>query len=171
MTIAFAALAIFSPLIHIFAGKHPRTKEIFVDLYFKYFLFWIVGIMGVVAFLGHTFMANEIAESIGWATGSPFQFEVAVANLGFGIGGLIALKQRMSFSLGVLISWGIFLIGAGFGHIYQLQVNHDYAINNAGPIMYSDFIFPIAGILLYWMKSKYTGGADYLNPKSESEKV
>ena len=168
MIYAFTALFVFSPLIHMFAGKHPRTKENFIDLYYKYFLFWLVGVMGVFAFLGHTFMSAEVAESIGWAPGSPFQFEVAVANLGFGIGGLIALKQRMNFSLGVIVCWGVFLIGAGFGHIYQLQVNHDYAINNTGPIMYSDFIYPLVGLLLYWLKSRYTDATEYINKRQSA---
>lgn len=163
MVFTFAALALISPLIHMFAGKHPRTKEVFIDFYFKYFLFWIVGIMGVFAFMGHAFMSDEVAESIGWKPGSPFQFEVAMANLAFGVGGLMALKQRMSFSLAVLICWGIFLIGDGFGHIYQLQVNHDFAYNNAGPIMYSDFIFPIVGLLLYWLKSRFTDSTEFVN--------
>lgn len=163
MLYAFIALAVFSPLIHIYAGKHPKKKEIFIDLYFKYFLFWIVGVLSIINFMGHTFLADKIAESIGWQSGSPFQFEVAVANLGFGIGGLIALRQKLNFSLGVIICWGVFLTAPGIGHVYQIAVHQNYAENNAGTILFTDFIFPVAGLVLYWLKSKFADDNQFVN--------
>jgi hypothetical protein len=154
MTLVFFALAVFSPLIHLYASKLPKTKENFVNLYFKYFLFWVVGISSIVAFSGHAFIPDQIARDIGWPTGSPFQFEVAMANLAFGVLGLMSLKFDHKFALATLIGWGIFLFGDGIGHVIQLQKTGDRAEYNAGFIMYSDFIFPIIGLILYFLYVK-----------------
>ena len=48
--------------------------------------------------MGHTFAADEVAESIGWPTGNPFQTEVAVANLAIGTLGI--LSYYSSFHIG-----------------------------------------------------------------------
>jgi hypothetical protein len=65
----------------------------------------------VFSFLGHFFFADQVAESIGWAIGSPFQREVAFANLAEGILGLMCLKWRGSFWLATIVSYSIFFWG------------------------------------------------------------
>jgi len=50
-----------------------------------------VGIAGILGFYSHTFNAAATAEFIAWAPGSPFQFEVATANLAFGVLGVLCL--------------------------------------------------------------------------------
>jgi hypothetical protein len=35
--------------------------------------------------MGHYFLSDPVAESIGWPTGNPFQLEVGFANLAVGI--------------------------------------------------------------------------------------
>ena len=49
------------------------------------FLLWllviVVGVGSLYAFMGHTFAADDVARSIGWSPGSPFQFEVALHDL------------------------------------------------------------------------------------------
>jgi hypothetical protein len=49
---------------------------------------------GVFAFIGHRLRADEVARSIGWPTGNPFQEEIAWANLGAGIVGLGTHRTR-----------------------------------------------------------------------------
>ena len=53
----------------------------------------------IVTGIAHTFFADQTARQIGWATGSPFQFEVAMANLGIGVCGLLCYRFRDGFSL------------------------------------------------------------------------
>jgi hypothetical protein len=57
--------------------------------------------------------------------------------------------MNQSFRLATIISFSIFMIGAGIGHVYQLVVFNDTAINNAGAVMYLDFIVPVIMVILY----------------------
>ncbi|MDD1725003.1 MAG: hypothetical protein LUQ07_07725 [Methanospirillum sp.] len=108
-----------------------------------------VGIASVWAGLVHIFMGPEIALSIGWPPDNPFQTEVGIANISFGILGIICLKFRDTFWLATILGYGIFLFGAGIVHIDQIITKQDLAINNAGPILYSDLIYPVILVALY----------------------
>jgi len=102
--------------------------------------------------LGHLLIPDQVAESIGWPVGSPFQTEVGLWDLSLGIVGLLCLKIRGTFWQAAIIGPGIFLFGAGVGHVYQMVVHGDYSPNNAGGVMYVDLLLPIAlaALYLYW---------------------
>jgi len=57
----------------------------------------MVGVSSIWAFMGHVFDANAVATVIGWPPDSPFQYEVGIANLAFGVLGLLCLKIRENF--------------------------------------------------------------------------
>ncbi|MBE2899220.1 hypothetical protein DNK57_00005 [Methanothermobacter thermautotrophicus] len=71
-----------------------------------------VGLGSLWAFLGHAFMLDIIATYIGWPTGSPFQLEVAFANLSFGVLGLLSWKFRGEFWMATIIGFSVFYLGA-----------------------------------------------------------
>ena len=50
------------------------------------------GIFG--GFVMHVFFADEVAASIGWAAGNPFQMEVGFANLAIGVIGAATFWRR-----------------------------------------------------------------------------
>ena len=60
---------------------------------------FIIGVAGsgFGGFIAHVFISDEIAESIGWDAGSPFQLEVGFANLAIGLLGAIAAERRDGF--------------------------------------------------------------------------
>ena len=116
-----------------------------------------IGLGGIWAFIGHTLFADQVAQSIGWPAGNPFQQEVALANLAFGVLGLLSIKMDGSFRLATILSYSIFMVGAGIGHLYQLLVFHNTAMNNAGIILYADFLLPVVLVLLYCMAGEYPG--------------
>lgn len=124
------------------------------------YLVFVVGCTGLLAFYAHAFMAAETAESIGWASGSPFQFEIAGANLAVGVAGVLCIWFREKFWLATIIINGILLEVAAYGHIQQIIVAHDYAPNNAGIVLYTDIIVPIIGIVLYIIYTKTVKGSN-----------
>jgi hypothetical protein len=63
---------------------------------------------------------------IGWAD-SPFQFEVAVANLGIGLVGVIGFWRSRDFALAATLMASCFLGGAAFGHIRLIIEQADFA--------------------------------------------
>ncbi|MCQ8904725.1 MAG: hypothetical protein NQU45_03285 [Methanothermobacter sp.] len=57
-------------------------------------------------------MLDIIATYIEWPTGSPFQLEVAFANLSFGVLGLLSWKFRGEFWMATIIGFSVFYLGA-----------------------------------------------------------
>jgi hypothetical protein len=137
------AVGLLLPTAQVVLFSKDRSPSNIGRIYLAYLLPISVGVGGLIGFLGHTLRADEIAQSIGWPTGSPFQFEVAVANLAFGVLGLLCLKFRDGFWTATILGYGIFLEGAAYGHIHEILQSGNRSINNAGPILVADVLFPI----------------------------
>ncbi|WP_212761328.1 DUF6790 family protein [Nocardia uniformis] len=90
---------------------------------------------------------DVMATAIGFA-GTPFQFEIAFANLGLAVMGFRAVsataRERITIGLGA----GMFLWGALIGHIYQWFANGDHAPGNTGGVLVCDLLFPAVMIIL-----------------------
>lgn len=111
--------------------------------------------MGLLAFYAHTFLADNTAEKIGWATGSPFQFEVAVANLSYGLLGIIAYVSKPPFIKATIIGYTVFVVGAFVGHLIQYQKG-DIAPYNIGLfVWFNDLLIPLLLLSLLTLKEKY----------------
>jgi hypothetical protein len=111
-------------------------------------LTWLVGVSGIVFSSGHLFMPAAVAESIGWPT-SRFQWEVGLANLGYGIAGVIAPGFDRGFWLATIIVFSIFMLGAAVGHVRSMIAERNFAWGNAGYVFWYDILAPIMLIALY----------------------
>ena len=105
-----------------------------------------LGVAGLYGFIMHAFFSNFTAATIGWQN-SPFQFEVAVANLGFGLVALLAYRATYGFRLANVIGITCWLWGDAVGHIYQIITQHNLAIGNAGSWFWMDIILPLILII------------------------
>ncbi len=81
-------------------------------------------------------MADEIARKIGWQPGSPFQFEVGLGDLSWGVCGVLCIWLRQGFWTATGIGSSVFLLGCAFGHIRQMIQEGNMAIYNAGPVLW-----------------------------------
>jgi Family of unknown function (DUF6790) len=135
-------------LIHLYAGGKPRTPERAIEVALLYLLVIGAGAAGIVAFVSHAFEADSIARSIGWPPGSPFQFEVAVADLSYGVLGLMCIRVRGPFWLATGVASSVFLLGCNYGHLYQAFAKNNYAPNNYGLINLFEIIWPAAVLIL-----------------------
>lgn len=111
-----------------------------------------VGFLGFRSFIGHTLMADIVATSIGWPTGSMFQIELAFYHLGLALATLYYIKKpARELLIGLIIAKSTFLLGAMGVHVYELFVHANTNISNIGPgIIYSDLILPL--LLIYLVK-------------------
>jgi hypothetical protein len=149
----FAALTIVLILLSLFRHRKNLSAEKIVDILLFYLLLIHVGLSGLFAFFGHAFRADQVAASIGWAAGSPFQFEVAMANLAFGILGILCVFFKGGFRLATGIGYAVFLFGAAFVHIRETITTGNDAVNNAGPVLYiGDIAIPLLILILLWVK-------------------
>ncbi|MEV6280633.1 DUF6790 family protein [Nocardia sp. NPDC051832] len=111
---------------------------------------WAVAALGcgslwmTIAFLT---IPDAMATAIGF-TPSPFQFEIAFANLGLAVMGFRAAsagaRERITIGLGA----GMFLWGAAVGHVYQWFAHGDHAPGNTGGVLVCDLLFPAVMIVL-----------------------
>ncbi|MFK0294760.1 DUF6790 family protein [Streptomyces sp. NPDC090442] len=111
---------------------------------------WAVGALGIGSlWITLSFLAfpKGMAEAIGFAT-SPFQFEIAFANLGLAVlgfrGAYASPRERLTSGLAA----AAFLWGAAIGHVYQWFANGDHAAGNTGGILANDILIPAVMIAL-----------------------
>lgn len=135
-------------LIHLYASRKPLSRERVIEVALLYLLVIGAGVAGIIAFIGHAFYADKIARSIGWQPGSPFQFEIAVANLSYGVLGLMCIRWRGHFWLATGVATSVLLLGCNYGHLYEAFVNNDYAANNYGLINLFEIVWPVAVLVL-----------------------
>jgi hypothetical protein len=112
-------------------------------------LVYSVGVGGLIAAVGHTVLRDQVAESIGWPKGSPFQLEVGFANLSIGIAGILAAVYSGRFWLATIVVVSTFLVSAAVGHIIDMVRSHNTAPGNAGFIFWWDLALPAILWLLY----------------------
>lgn len=135
---------------------------IFTDAtFFATLLAWLLGVqigLGALwAFLGHYFKSDEVADYIGWRPGSPFQKEVAFANLALGVCGVLAFLLRNSpsrdgFWLATLLFATCFLVGAFTVHFADLRGSGNQKPGNAGPVFFAGICMPVVLWVLYWLR-------------------
>ncbi|MBI9109237.1 MAG: hypothetical protein JEZ04_21000 [Spirochaetales bacterium] len=95
-----------------------------------YFAIAVAG-SGIWNFFSHFFISDIVAKSIGWSAGSPFQLEVAFANLAIGILGLIAVGRRDGYREAAVTALAVFSIGATVVHFMDIAVSGNLAPGNS----------------------------------------
>lgn len=105
-----------------------------------------VGVGGLVAALVHALRGEQVARSTGWAPGSPFQFEVAMAHLGLGVLGIACAWQGGDFWAATIAMAAVFGFGSALGHVREIVVHRNLAPNNAGFVLFWEMLLP-AGLI------------------------
>ena len=139
-----AVLAIIGIILQITIAKTPLIETIL-----QYVLIMFVGVMGILAFLGHTLKADEVARKIGWPSRSGFQFEVACANLSYGVLGILCIWFRGNFWIATAIAYSVFLLGAAYGHIREIVKKGNLNPYNAGWPLIMDIVKPVMLLILF----------------------
>ena len=150
--VALAVMALLGGLLHIAIQKQPRTQQRIAEVLLLYLFGLPVGLGGLVGFTGHTMRAARVAAEIGWPTRNPFQYEVAMANLAFGILGILCLWFRGEFWVATSIGWSVFLLGAAGVHLHQIHIGQPFAPGNAGAVLYFDVLTPMLVAASLWVR-------------------
>jgi hypothetical protein len=134
--------------LHLWLGKRPVSLMRVAEVLLLYLLVIFVGVGGLLGFLGHTFKAREIALKIGWQP-SPFQAEVAMANLAFGVLGIMCVWQRRGFRTATGTGFSIFLLGCASVHFRDMTLHGNVSPYNVGPVLWvNDLAIPVVILLL-----------------------
>lgn len=142
-------LALIFGVIH--GSRKNRAEKATIHL--GYLFFFAMGFSGLWGFIYHAFFPQIAAQYIGWAS-SPFQFEVAMANLGVGVVGLFGLRAQQSYRIAGTLFVVCLFWGAAYGHIVQMIKANNFAPGNAGFIFYNDIIMPLLLIIFLFLARK-----------------
>lgn len=116
------------------------------EIIYRWTALFAVGLTGIYTFIMHTFAPDFTAGTIGWSN-SPFQFEVAMADLAVGIVAILSFKASYGFRLATVIVTTIILWGDAIGHVIQMIVSHNYSLGNAGSWFWMDILLPLILII------------------------
>jgi hypothetical protein len=152
-TVIVIAVALLVATVHLFVSKQPRTSRRALDLYLLYALVVGVGIGGLFGAMGHLFAADRVAEQLGWATGSPFQTEVGLFDLAFGVLGVCCVWFRGQWWYAVTLGWTIFAVGAAGVHIQEMMGTGNNGSLNAGSVL-PDLIVPALLVVLLLVRAR-----------------
>lgn len=139
--------------IAVWRAPRPILQGFVIDRLLRYLFIFPLGLLGLWAFVGHVFFPVRAAADIGWNP-SPFQFEVGYANLGLGLASLYAAYTTFYARVAVAIAASCFLIGAGIGHVHDIVEFGNLTSGNAGPILVTDFLTPMAVLALLLVAAK-----------------
>ena len=129
------------------------NKELSIyEILYRWVALLPLGMTAIYAFIMHAYFPIFTAATIGWLN-SPFQYEVAIANLAFGVIAILSSHKSYQFRLATVIGSTIWLWGCAFGHAHQMMDNHNFALGNAGSWFYMDILIPIL-LILYMVKLK-----------------
>ena len=82
-------------------------------------------------FVGHIFMGEKVAKSIGWKGGSGFQKEVAFAAASYGIAALYSyINPNINVFKTIAISVSAFAVGTVLVHLDDAVKRHNFSFNN-----------------------------------------
>lgn len=156
ISVYFFIIAIIFTLAELTYKKQWGTPKV-VEVFLGYILFFNMGLFGLLAAYAHVFMGPEIAREIGWQPGSPFQYEIGMANLSYGVLGILAYWNREYFWDAASIGWSVLLLGCFVGHLMDYYKHGNNAPYNIGPfIWFTDLFLPLLllGLLIYIRKSQ-----------------
>jgi hypothetical protein len=125
-------------------------------LLLNWLLLSAVGLAGLVGTVAHTAFAAETARGIGFPTGNPFQYEVAIANLAIAVVALVAVRVRGAFRAAAGLVGGLWLGGDAIVHTYELVAHSNYAPNNSGLFLIIEIVIALG--LLGLTAYVHTGG-------------
>lgn len=161
MESVYIRLIIFTILPIVFGYIHPlifkTDKKHSIEVMLIYLFGFAAAGSGIGNFFSHFFLSDFVAQSIGWETGSPFQLEVAFANLAIGLGALAAVTKRDGFREAVVLMITVFAMGATIVHIMEIISEGNLAPGNTFQI-FANFIRPVF-LIIYLKKLRKKGTA------------
>lgn len=140
--VAMLGLAVIFILINKVTNKYLSWPEVM----YRWLALLPLGFTAIYAFVMHAFFPDFTATAIGWQN-SPFQYEVAMANLGFGVIAILSFRASFSFRLATVIANTCWLWGDAIGHIYQMSAYQNFSTGNAGSWFWMDVLMPLIMII------------------------
>jgi hypothetical protein len=148
--VVYALVALVGAGVHLWRHSDDRGSERALGVVLGWWIVVTIGVSGIVGGLFHLLDGPYIAKEIGFTRGDGgFQTEVGFGDIALGVAAVLCIWIRDRYWLAILVVATISLWGDAYGHIHQAVVNDNHDVDNTGPILYTDIVFPLVAILLY----------------------
>ena len=148
LTFWLLIIAIIVTLIHSYVKKSWKKPK-WAETFLAYLLFFNVGIAGLLGFYAHIFMADTTAQLLGWASGSPFQYQVGMVDLAYGVLGIVAFWVRKRFWSATVLGFVIIMLGCFIGHMIQWGHGDTASYNISWNVWVEALAVPLLLIVLH----------------------
>jgi hypothetical protein len=142
----FALTMFCVAVVFILFHRLIRRQLSEAEIVYRWMALFALGFTGIYTFIFHAFYPETTAAAIGWAS-SPFQYEVAMADLAFGVLGILSFNASYGFRLATVIGATCWLWGDAANHLYQMIKMHNYTVGNAGSWFWMDILVPLILII------------------------
>ncbi|MCX7121008.1 MAG: hypothetical protein NTZ67_04445 [Gammaproteobacteria bacterium] len=142
-----ACMTVLALVLGIFCSIFKKDRSC-SDMFLGKLMFFAVGLTGIWGFVVHGIFPDTTAKFIGWAA-SPFQMEVAAANLGMGIAGIFGARASRSYRVAVTIFTTCFLWGIAYSHCAHMTPAANLTPSNPGTVFYNAIVLPI--LLIFFL--------------------
>ncbi|HYP55205.1 MAG TPA: DUF6790 family protein [Solirubrobacterales bacterium] len=157
--VLYAVVALAGAAIHLWRHPERRDRATAVETVLLWWIVVALGVAGIVGGLFHLFDGPEVAREIGFTRGDGgFQTEVGFGDVALGVAAVLCVWFRDRFWLAVLVVAAISLWGDAYGHVHQAIVNDNHDVDNTGPVLYTDVLFPLVALLLYGYRERLRRG-------------
>ncbi|MEV6412994.1 DUF6790 family protein [Kribbella sp. NPDC051718] len=141
--------------------RHSPSAEAKLETWQRWWAIAALGCGSLWMTISFILIPDVMSTAIGFGQ-TPFEFEIAFANLCLAVLGLRAAspsasaRERITIGLGA----GMFLWGAVIGHLYQWFANGDHAPGNTGGVLIYDLLIPAVMIGLAVASRRREGQVD-----------
>lgn len=148
VAILLFVVAIVTSVLKLRRANRRRLVATAAYVFWGEILFYGVGLVMLWAFIFHAFFPHVASSSIGWQP-SPFEWELAWAELGLSVVAMLSLYRGFEMRLAVTVVAVVFSLGAAIQHVHQIRCCHNYAPGNAGPVLwFNDILVPLVILVL-----------------------
>ncbi len=109
-----------------------------------------LGTQAVLDFVTYGFLPQTMADQFGWAP-SPFQMQVAFANLGLGAASFYAAFAKRPARIAVGLAVACYLVGSGLSLVNNILDGDDLAAGVASAVLLQNFLTPVAVLMLLFL--------------------
>lgn len=136
---------IFLPIL--FSMIHSKISPS-SNLLLKYYVFISVGIQGILTGMIQIVFSQIVVDYVRWDH-SPFLSELGMANLSFGLLGLLAIRINIHWQKAAAFCYGCFLLITGIGHLVDI-IYFGANAGNSGYFLWADLFIGIILLYLAW---------------------
>lgn len=136
----------FPSLLAFFHTRYSVSTKQKISIFLLYYLTISVGIQGLLTGFFQIFYPSFIAESLQWPV-SPFLIELGMANVAFGLLGLLSPRRDQGWRKATAVGYAAFLFMTGIFHIVRI-VQYGFSPGDAGGFLLFDLIVSMILLIL-----------------------